>query len=153
MKKSVLALFFFCSLVVFVDSITLEGVIIYSDNTSEGEHLLVLFDTTNGKYLEYFWVRTIFKNTVEALWCGRSKFEGNYLEFKGGLGTSTHINSPEEIFETYLKLTVFDVDEKEGTITVRYDGGETTFPERVSKFITFKCTDKFTGKNFLVPNY
>jgi hypothetical protein len=48
------------------------------------------------------------------------------------------------IGQTYtLHLTVFDVDEKEGTIAVLYNRGD-------DKIVVFKRTDKYKGKEFLI---
>jgi hypothetical protein len=158
MKRLMPAVFLFCSLVAFaddgyapVDLIKAEGTKIYSDDAGEHEHLLVLFSATDGIWLSYYKVELIFKNTVEAIYYGYTKFEGNHLYIKGGLATLGTISNGELIKEENLILTVFDVDEKEGTITVRYGGiagGYAAFPDRDGKLITFKRTNKFSGSNF-----
>jgi hypothetical protein len=155
MKKLTLLFLFFCSLGVYADTFSLihtikqKEAVIYSDGSSENEHLLALIDTTDGRYAAYYVVETMFKNTVEALYYGYSKFEGHYLIFEGGLGTTTHNLFKSNQYDTHLSLTVFDVDENEGTITVRYDDDE-DFPEKHRKLITFKRTNKFSGKDILL---
>jgi len=122
---------------ILVGSIDNPRAKIYGDGARAEEHLLVLIDYNEDKYVVYYEVNTMYKNFVEVAFFGFSKFEGlgDHLYFEGGgLGEG-------------LSLTVLDVDEKEGTITVRYDRVNSLFlPEKKGKIVTFKRTNKFTGK-------
>jgi hypothetical protein len=127
--------------------------VIYSDGAGDGEHLLAVITVQGGiKLVAYYVVEFMYKNTVEAGYFGYSQFESNYLYFEEGLGTVSIKDSSTGKWNDFsLNLTVFDVDEKKGTITVRYDyGSEKIFPERARKLSTFKRTKKFQGKKFLI---
>jgi hypothetical protein len=74
------------------------------------------------------------------MYWGDSEFVGDFLYIEG-------VASVSEKNEFFI-LTVFDVDENEGIITLRYDG-RATFPERKGKLRTFKRTNILNGKNFI----
>jgi hypothetical protein len=162
MKKLMPVIFFFCSLVIFADDdfyeeaiIRYKGAVIYSDGDRAGEHLIVLLPVTtydgtkDAILIAYYVVTEMFKNTVELTSYGFTEFEGYYLYFEGGLSTKVTIQNNKVIAEVHFNLTLFDFDEKEGTITVRYND-YSPFSERVGKLITFKRTNKFNGKTFLI---
>jgi hypothetical protein len=153
MKKILLVIFFFCSFVVFADSFRLIDMIeqkeaqIYTDGDTEEENLLVFISTTNGWYVAYYEVQATFKNTFEVGYYDATIVERYPLTI-GDILTIGEV-------PVWTRLRVFDVDEKEGTITVRYEDWNQrndwkNFKQRTGKFVTFKRTNKFNGKNFII---
>jgi hypothetical protein len=94
-----------------------------------GEDLLVVYTHKSVVWVGNYDVNVMYKNTAELGYWSAAKF-GDYLHFPDfGLGT----------------VTVYDVDEREGTITIgRYEGNGRSWTR------TYKRTNKFIGKKFLL---